>query len=384
MAFAESYFTGSYGYQAALNEYEEVLEASRGRARRSGAIFKKCVVSVETRSDTGRCATRFRRGARSERARSHGMSGAWRRRRLQELQNEALDYLIRVFTEGRSATLRLTCTSSWAKSAASSMRPRCYRACRPGVLRSGVASIARSGPTTSCCSNANRWRKKRRSGWQQIALSEASIDDCAGDHCGTRKARQWISRGNAVGHAQQADAEVVTRAERMWQNEKCVHARCVITRQAQRDRQQTRFRASGAAALGFHVANFPTASASYEVRYSALAEIPVPPVAALRKTGDAYSRRSTHIQRDGQYTRDALYNAIMSFERVREKELRRAAGPLDAWRASRRRPRHPPPRARKQRQPPHRLQPGVPCAGNADQTRRILGGDQALRGEQYA
>lgn len=309
MAFAESYFTGSYDYQAALNEYEEVLK-HRESELADLALFKSawCLWKLDRTRDA---ATRFREVLDLS-ARSRGMSGA-RRQRLQELQNEALEYLIRVFTEDErntAADLHKFLSQIGGEQYAAKMLRRLsqafYDQARYDRAIEAYQLLLEREPMAE---EAPEWQ-------QQIALSEASIDDAPATIAALEKLASGYRRGTPWA-AQQADAEVVARAERMAERE--VRARALrFHEQAQRDRQQTRFE-QAAQLYRIHVANFPDAAASYEVQFY-LAEILFHRLQRYEEAGDAYLA-AARKKRDGQYTQDALYNAIMSFERVREKEL---------------------------------------------------------------
>jgi tetratricopeptide (TPR) repeat protein len=100
MAFAEWHFGGSFDYANALGEYETVLRFPESELS-DLALFKSawCLWKLGRTKDA---ATRFRQvldlGGKLQ-----GIS-AERRRRLLELQDEALEYLIQVFTEDESNT----------------------------------------------------------------------------------------------------------------------------------------------------------------------------------------------------------------------------------------------------------------------------------------
>lgn len=101
-AIAESFFTGTYDYARALEEYENVI-----RYPDSGlydvALFKSawCLWRMNRSRDA---ALRFRQVLDLGQNRQN--LTAEQRRRLEELQDEALGYLIQVFTEDENNTAR--------------------------------------------------------------------------------------------------------------------------------------------------------------------------------------------------------------------------------------------------------------------------------------
>jgi tetratricopeptide (TPR) repeat protein len=108
MAFAEWHFSGSFDYAAALAEFEQVLAHPESELS-DLALFKSawCLWKLGRSNDA---AKRFR-------AVLDLGAGKWapisveRQRRVLELQDEALEYLIRVFTEDEATRLP-TCTDS--------------------------------------------------------------------------------------------------------------------------------------------------------------------------------------------------------------------------------------------------------------------------------
>src|SRR6202008_2139406 len=100
MAFAESLFNGTHDYAAALARYEDVLRYPQSELS-DLALFKSawCLWKLGKTTDA---ATRFRQVLDLD-GKLAGAS-AERRRRLLELQGEALEYLIQVFTEDERNT----------------------------------------------------------------------------------------------------------------------------------------------------------------------------------------------------------------------------------------------------------------------------------------
>jgi TolA-binding protein len=87
---------------------------------------------------------------------------------------------------------------------------------------------------------------------------------------------------------------------------------------AQKEKQQKDF--EGAVTLyQTHLREFPDSSANYEVSFY-LAEILFHRFARYAEAGEAYLR-AAHLRPGGEFTRDALYNAIVAFETVRVAEL---------------------------------------------------------------
>jgi len=315
MAFAESYFSGSYDYQAALDEYEEVLK-HRTSELADLALFKSawCLWKLDRTRDA---ATRFREVLDLS-ARARGMTGA-RRQRLNELQNEALEYLIRVFTEDERNTaadlhqfLSQIGGERYAAKMLRSLSQAFFDQARYDRAIEAYVLLLEREPMSE---DAPAWQ-------QQIALSEISVDDAPAAIAALEKLASTYRRGTPWA-GQQADAEVVTAAERMAERE--VRTRGLrYHEQAQREQLAPRFE-QAVLLYRIHIANFPDAAASYDVHFY-LGEILFHRLQRYEEAGEVYLA-AARKKRDGQYTQDALYNAITSFERVREKELEGCKAP---------------------------------------------------------
>lgn len=315
MAFAESYFSGSYDYQAALDEYEEVLK-HRTSELADLALFKSawCLWKLDRTRDA---ATRFREVLDLS-ARARGMTGA-RRQRLNELQNEALEYLIRVFTEDERNTaadlhqfLSQIGGERYAAKMLRSLSQAFFDQARYDRAIEAYVLLLEREPMSE---DAPEWQ-------QQIALSEISVDDAPAAIAALEKLASTYRRGTPWA-GQQADAEVVTAAERMAERE--VRTRGLrYHEQAQREQLAPRFE-QAVLLYRIHIANFPDAAASYDVHFY-LGEILFHRLQRYEEAGEVYLA-AARKKRDGQYTQDALYNAITSFERVREKELEGCKAP---------------------------------------------------------
>lgn len=315
MAFAESYFSGSYDYQAALDEYEEVLKY-RTSELADLALFKSawCLWKLDR---TREAATRFREVLDLS-ARARGMTGA-RRQRLSELQNEALEYLIRVFTEDERNTaadlhqfLSQIGGERYAAKMLRSLSQAFFDQARYDRAIEAYVLLLEREPMSE---DAPAWQ-------QQIALSEISVDDAPAAIAALEKLASTYRRGTPWA-GQQADGEVVTAAERMAERE--VRTRGLrYHEQAQREQLAPRFE-QAVLLYRIHIANFPDAAASYDVHFY-LGEILFHRLHRYEEAGEVYLAAARQ-KRAGQYTQDALYNAITSFERVREKELEGCRAP---------------------------------------------------------
>ena len=101
MAVAEWHFTGEFDYAAALVQYEMVLSYPSSELS-DLALFKSawCLWKL---GRTTEAATRFRQVLDLGSGKVGNLDGE-RRKRLLELQDEALAYLIQVFTEDERNT----------------------------------------------------------------------------------------------------------------------------------------------------------------------------------------------------------------------------------------------------------------------------------------
>jgi TolA-binding protein len=309
MAFAESLFNGSHDYAAALKRYQDVLRYPESELS-DLALFKSawCLWKL---GKTTEAATRFRQVLDLD-GKLAGAS-ADRRRRLLELQDEALEYLIQVFTEDErntAADLHAFLAGIGGDKYAERVLRRLSRAFFDQG-RFARAIEAYSMLLTSQPEDANAPQYQR-----QIAAAYAALDDTA--H--TVEALQKLAEnyGPTSSWAQkQADPEVVTRAHEAA--ERAVRTQAMrYHERAQKEKQSADFEYA-AQLYRVHVTNFPDSPSNYEVTFY-LAELLFHRLNKQEEAGEYYLK-AAKANPKGKFTKDALYNAIMAFENVRTQEL---------------------------------------------------------------
>ena len=318
-AHAEAQFN-AVQYAAALPIYEQVLQY-RDSELYDISLFKSawCLWRMGRTDDA---ALRFRQVL--DLGRGRGNLSAAQRRRLQELQNEALDYLIQVFIEdesntardvfafleeiggeryGRRVLVRLSDTYMG--------QSRYERAVEAFELLLEMDPGAREAP---------KWQR-------QIASSYANVDDREGTIEAMRVLAETYAPGGEWAQQQGDPARVdreFARAERMIRR----HA-MRVHEIGQRERQQPKFE-EAAALYGMYLEHFgdwkagTDANHAYEIHFYR-GEILFHRLQQFPEAGDSYLA-AARANPEGEFTRDALYNAIGAFERVREDQISGCSG----------------------------------------------------------
>ena len=311
-ALAESRF-GNVDYAGALPEFEAVM-----RYRESElydiSLFKSawCLWRM---GQTDQAAVRFRQVLDLGRGRER-LSAA-QRRRLRELQNEALDYLIQVFIEdenntardvfafleeiggtryGRRVLVRLSDTFMG--------QSRYDRAVEAFELLLEMDPTAREAP---------QWQR-------QIVTSWAALDDSEKTFAALEELASTYGPGSTWA-TQQSDPE---RATREWSRiERLVRRQAMRTHEIGQREQQQRKLEEAVRLYGVYLQYFADtpefASNAYTIEFYR-GEIFFHRLERFAEAGEAYlsaARRNPQ----GEFTKDALYNAIGAFERVREQQL---------------------------------------------------------------
>ncbi|HET6337268.1 MAG TPA: tetratricopeptide repeat protein [Polyangiales bacterium] len=309
MAFAESLFNGSHDYAAALKRYQDVLRYPESELS-DLALFKSawCLWKL---GKTTEAATRFRQVLDLD-GKLAGAS-ADRRRRLLELQDEALEYLIQVFTEDErntAADLHEFLAGIGGDRYAERVLRRLSRAFFDQG-RFARAIEAYSMLLTSQPEDPNAPQYQR-----QIAAAYAALDDTP--H--TVEALKALAEnyGPSSSWAQkQADPSVVTRAHESA--ERAVRTQAMrYHERAQKEKQTVDFE-HAAQLYRVHVTNFPDSPSNYEVTFY-LAELLFHRLNKQEEAGEYYLK-AAKANPKGKFTKDALYNAIVAFETVRTQEL---------------------------------------------------------------
>lgn len=309
MAFAESYFLGSYDYKAALAEYEQVLKHPESELS-DLALFKSawCLWKLNRVTEA---ATRFRRVLDLGEA-THRMSSE-RRRRLMELQDEALEYLIQVFTEDErntAADLHRFLSQIGGERYAGKVLRRLSRTffdqSRYDRAIEAYTMLLESEPSSPHAPQNQR----------QIAAAYDQMDDAAktiealGVLC-----TKYAPNSEWARH--QGDPSVLERASRMA--ERAVRRQALRYHQrAQKEKSDAHF-GYAASLYRIHVQRFADSPFNYEVTFY-LGEILFHRLKQYQEAGEMYLAAARKNPK-GELTQDALYNAIIAFEAVRVKEL---------------------------------------------------------------
>lgn len=314
MAFAESYFNGNYDYPRALAEYEEVLR-HRESELYDIALFKSawCLWRMGRAHDA---ATRFRQVL--DLGQNAGELTTVQRRRLQELQEEALNYLIQVFTEDEQNTARDVFRflqeiggERYAQRVLTRLSATFYDQARYDRGIDAYTILIELEPSSP---DAAEWQ-------HQIAVGYGALDDAPHTIEALRVLATTYS-ADSTWASQQGDPEIVASAVRT--SERALRQQALRYHElAQRGQQRPKFELA-ANLYKIYLEHFPNSSSVYEMRFY-LAEILFHRLEQYDEAGEQYllAARANH---QGRYTRDALYNAIGAFEHVREVEIARCRG----------------------------------------------------------
>ena len=308
MALAESDFS-NMAYEAALPEFEAVMQFHDSELY-DMALFKSawCLWRM---GQTQNAALRFRQVLDLGRDRGH-LSSA-QRRRLRDLQSEALDYLIQVFTEDESNTprdvfrfLQEIGGEQYANRVLTRLALTYMDQARYDF---GIQAYALLLDLTPADVRAPTWQ-------QQIAAGYAAVDD--GPH--TLEALTTLADNYLPGGpwaTQQTDPDAV--ADAAARVERAIRVRAMRWHElGQRNNLASRFQqASDGYAL--YLAHFPDGEHSYDLHFFR-AEILFHRLEQYPEAGAEYLA-AARLSPQGQYTRDSLYNAIGAFEHVREGQL---------------------------------------------------------------
>jgi TolA-binding protein len=309
MAFAESYFNGSHDFAAAYKRYQEVLKYPESELA-DVALFKSAWCLWKLGRDQE--AAKLFREVLDLGGKSDSVSAERRKRRL-ELQDEALEYLIQVFTEDErnsAADLQKFLVGIGGEQYAGRVLRRLSRTyfdqARYARAVEAYRMLLLSEPDNP---DAPQYQRQIAAGYAALEDSEHSLIAL------TELAQNYGP--NSAWAKKQSDPEVVQKAasaaERAVRNQAMrYHER------AQKENQNDDFERA-AALYRVHVNAFPDAAASYEVQFY-LAEILFHRLNKPEEAG-AFYLSAARKNPTGKYSKDALYNAIVAFESVRTKEL---------------------------------------------------------------
>ena len=311
MAHGEAAFSGSYDYERALASFERVLQYPDSGLY-DVALFKSawCLWRLNRSHDA---AMRFRQVL--DLGRNRDRMTATQRRRLQELQTEALEYLIQVFTEDErnsaSDVFRFLQEIGGERYAIRVLRKLSETYYGQARYEQGIEAfelLLEMDPTAPEAPGYQR----------EIAAGYAAIDDGPKSIAALKVLAETYSTDSAWAR-QQGDPEIVRRAVVMA--ERAVRQQALMLHEeGQRDRQRGQLE-SAAELYEIYLEHYSDEEAAYEL-YFYLGEIYFHRLERYSEAGEAYLAAARKNPR-GRYSRDALYNAIGALERVREQEIQR-------------------------------------------------------------
>ncbi|MBX3251035.1 MAG: tetratricopeptide repeat protein [Myxococcales bacterium] len=307
-ALAESRF-GALDWAGALPEFEQVMQFRESELY-DISLFKSawCLWRM---GQTEQAAVRFRQVL--DLGRGGQRLSAAQRRRLRELQDEALDYLIQVFIEDENNTARdvfafleeiggerygrrvLTRLSDTFMG-----QSRYERAVEAYELLLEMDPTAREAP---------EWQRQIVSSWGALDDSEKVFESLRTLAANYGPSSTWAS--------QQTDPE---RVQREWGRiERLVRRQAMRTHEIGQRESQSRKLEEAVQLYGIYLEHFGDAEDAYQIEFFR-AEINFHRLNRYPEAGEGYLAAARRNPR-GEYTKDALYNAIGAFERVREQQL---------------------------------------------------------------
>lgn len=309
MALAEAEFTGQYNYEAALAEYEQVLQYPDSGLY-DVALFKSawCLWRLNR---TREAATRFRQVL--DLGRNRGRLSAAQRRRLQDLQQEALDYLIQVFTDDETNTaqdifrfLQEIGGERYAYRVLGRLSETYFGQARYERGIDAYKLLLEMDPVSP---RAPEYQRAIAEGYGAMEDTSHTIEALTALATNYRRRSTWARA--------QGDAELIRRTIEMA--ERSVRRQALMWHEeGQRDNQDRKLE-NAATMYRVYLDSFRRAPAAYQVRFY-MAEILFHRLERFAEAGDAYLA-TARSNPQGEFTRDALYNAIGAYEHVREDEM---------------------------------------------------------------
>jgi TolA-binding protein len=312
MALAEHVFNTNYDYKAALIEYDHVLEYQESELY-DLALFKSawCLWQLGNKPEA---ALRFRRVLDIEGA----QAGVTRKKRLKELQSEALEYLIQVFTEderNRAADVRRFLAEIGGEKHVERVLVRL------SATYFDQARFDRGIEAYSLLLSIDPASKRAPQYQLAIARGQMALDDFPKALAAYEALAQNYAPGSTWA-TQQPDPERVTEA-RVTAERAIREQGLALHELGQRDARKEQFERA-ADVYRIHRKYFDDTEDSYRVSFY-LAEILFHRLGQNAEAGDVYLAAARKKPK-GEFTKDALYNAVGAFERVRETELSRCTG----------------------------------------------------------
>lgn len=311
MALAEHVFNGNDGFAAALVEYDKVL-AYEDSELYDLALFKSawCLWQLDRKSAA---AQRFRRVLDLEGRQAEGS----RRRHLKELQSEALEYLIQVFTEderNRAADVRRFLQEIGGERHVLRVLTRLSATYYDqGRFDRGVEAYLLLLELSPKSEKAPHYQLAVAKGYvalEQFAKALEAYRKLATDY---GAGGTWVT--------QQLDEETVQEAHELI--ELALREQALALHEGgQRDGQKEQLERA-AALYRVYLEAFPRGPESYRLTFY-LGEILFHRLKQYPEAGEVYLT-AAQLDPKGEFTRDALYNAIGSFELVREREIKQCS-----------------------------------------------------------
>lgn len=312
-ALAESQF-GAGQWAPALVEFELVMQ-HRDSELYDISLFKSAW-SLWRLGRTQDAALRFRQVL--DLGRGDGAMSAAQRRRLRELQDEALDYLIQVFVEDENNTARDVFAFLEEIGGERYAQRVLVRLSDTYIGQSryelGIEAYVLLLEMDPMAENAAKYQREIASAYAALGESEKTIE-----------AMQTLAATYAPGTTwaqQQGDATRV--AQEHARNERMIRRQALRYHELGQRENQTNELERAVALYGVYLEHYRDEEPAYEVEFYR-SEILFHRLERFPEAGDGYLS-AARANPEGEYTRDALYNAIGAFERVREVELERCAG----------------------------------------------------------
>lgn len=317
MALAESRFAEA-DFPGALERFDQVLRY-RDSDLYGMALFKSawCLWRMNRNTDAAR---RFRQVL--DLGRGRGQVSSDQRQRLRELQNEALEYLIQVFTEDESNTaadvfafLEEIGGERYADRVLVRLASRFYEQDR---WERGIEAYGLLLERLPADERAARWQLAVARGRGAMGETNEAVEALELLAANYLEGSDWVR--------QQSDPELVAETREMI--ERAIRVRAMRSHDlAQRQDQRTLFERAEQL-YGIYLEHFPESEQSYDLRFYR-GEILFHRLERWDDAGQVYLAAAQQNP-TGRYTRDALYNAIGAFERVREAQLERCTAQRSA------------------------------------------------------
>lgn len=319
LASAEALFNGKYDYAAALSEYEKVLRFENSELY--GLAMFKSAWCLWRLGRLDEAAKRFVAVFEISDARDEKLGGI-RRKQLEQLEREALKYLVEVFTEDEGNTAQdayaFLTKSGGERFAGKVVRALAVQFYDQAHYDRGIEAYELLLKLEPASSEAGRWLL-------EIARGYNAVEDWPKLRSTYERAVSILAAGSAWAKAQ-GDADAVARTSRQIERQLRTHA-LELHAKARKDKT-SRAEFEGAASLySVYLTAFGTSADAYQVHHD-LAEIwfydlDKPADAATHYMAAARAMPNGTGEKEALTTlrHDAIYNAIAALERTRGREL---------------------------------------------------------------